>query len=341
MQTFKYLCATLAIASLATFGCSKEEKKTEGGAAAGGEQGAAKPGTPAAAPSAGGKSAFALFPKETNMVVGINLGQISASQLYKQFIEPKIKAEADKEFAEFKAECGFDPMTTIKSIVIGGVMDNNMEPDEDKMLMVIKGVTRDQAVSCAEKMAKKEDSEVEITQEGNFTKVVNKEKGKTMWVAWLDDSTMALSGEEDKAYLEKRISGADGVDQNKDLMDLLGNTDQSAGIWLAVQKPEGAESPGGVEFKGAFASVNLSGGLKVDAGIRQGSPDEAKQTVGQATQMLEQAKAQAGPFGKYLSKIEISANNADVIAKVSMSDAELQEIIQQLGPMLGGMMGGM
>src|SRR5690606_36197878 len=98
-----------------------------------------------------------------------------------------------------------------------------------------------------------------------------------------------------------------GATGNKDMMDLVANTDQKAGLWLAVQKPAGAESPGGVDFKGVFVSVSLSGGLKVDAGIRQGSGDEAKQTVAQATQMLEQAKTEAGPFGKYLSKVEISA----------------------------------
>jgi hypothetical protein len=329
MRTVKYLVAMLAIASLATIGCSKDESKKTG------EPGAARPGSQ----SAGSKAIFALFPEDTNMVVGINLAQISSSQLYKQFVEPKLKAEADKEFAEFKAECGFDPLTTVKEVVVGGVMDQGMEAQEDKMIVVVKGISRQQLTQCAEKMAQKEDKQISVSQEGKFTKV--EKDGETTWIGWLDDTSMAMSPKMDKAMLEQRMSGAGGgANANQELMALVARTDQNSGLWLAMQKPAGAESPGGVDFKGMFASISLSGGLKLDAGIRQNSPDEASATTKQAKEMLEQAKAQAGAFGKYLSKVEISASDADVLARLSLSDAELQEILAQVGPMLGAMLGG-
>lgn len=337
MRNVKYLSAMLAIASLAAFGCSKEEKKA-------GDKQPAQPGQPAtpgaAAPaSPGAKTAFAIFPRDTNMLLGINVSQISSSNLYKQFVEPQIKAQADKEFAEFKAECGFDPFTTIKEVVIGMVMDKDMEPQEDRVLVVVKGLTRKQLSECSEKMAKKEDKKIEVNQEGNFTKLVN--DGETTWIAWLDDATMVAGPKMDKAALEQRIGGKEGVDTDKDMMDLLANTDQKAGIWLTMKKPDGAEAPSeNMDFKAVFGSVNLTGGLKIDAGLRQGSDDEAKKSVADATAMLDKAKQEAGPFGKYLSKIELSARGSDVIAKVSLSDQELQEIIQAAGPLLGAMMGG-
>jgi hypothetical protein len=141
--------------------------------------------------------------------------------------------------------------------------------------------------------------------------------------------------------LEQRMSGAGGgVSANQELMALVAKTDQKAGLWLAMQKPAGGESPGGVDFKGLFASIHLSSGLKVNAGMRQSSADEAKETTTKAKDMLEQARAQAGPFGKYLSKVEIGSKDSDVLVNMSLSDAELQEILAQVGPMLGAMLGG-
>jgi hypothetical protein len=334
MRIVRNLAATLAIASLAIVGCSKDEKnKSPEGAAA---PGAASP----AAQTAGAKSAFAVFTADTNLVVGINLDQIRASQLYKQFLEPMLKSQVDSEFAELKAECGFDPVNAIKEVVIGSTMSESMDAQEDKTIMVVKGLTRAQLSDCAAKMAKKEDKQIEVTQEGTFTKVVDKD-GETVWIGWLDDNTMAMSPKMDKAQLEQRMSGAGGgLSGNKEMMDLVANTDQKAGLWLAMQKPAGAESPAGMDFQSVFASISLTGGIKVDAGVRQGSADEAKKTVGEATQKLEEIKTEAGPFGKYLSKVEISANNADVIVKMSLSDAEVNEILQTAGPLLGGMMGG-
>ncbi len=346
IHKLKFLVVALSVASLATVGCSKDEKKKgddkkgQAGETAkdGDKAGAARATAPKAA--AGAKGAFDVFSKDTGMVMGINLGEISSSNLYKQFVEPQIKAKADKEFAEFKATCGFDPITTIKQVLVGGVMGPDMQPQEDKMLVVVKGMSRKQLTDCAAKMAEKEGEKVELTEEGKFTKVVK--DGETVYLGWMDDMTFAMSPKMEKAALEARLGGADGLSGNKAMMDLLGQTDQKAGMWLAMQKPEGAAAmPSPVPFNAIFASISFKGGLKVDAGIRQASADDAKKTVDQVTQMLDGAKQQAGPFGKYLSKVEISAKDADVIAKVSLSDAELDEIIKTAGPMMGAMMGGM
>jgi hypothetical protein len=324
MRIVKYLVATLAIASLATSGCSKD-----------GEPGAARPG----AQSAAAKVAFPIFPPESNLVMGVNLAQISSSQLYKQFVEPKLKAETDKELAEFKAECGFDPLTTVKEVLIGGAMDQDTAAKNDKMIVVITGISRQQFTQCSEKMAKKEGENLSVSQEGKFTRM--EKDGETVWIGWVDDTTMVAGLKMDRAMLEQRMSGAGGgVSANKELMALVDRTDQSSGVWLAVQKPAGAESPGGVDFEGVFASIHLSSGLRLNAGMRQGSADEATKTTDQAKNMLEQAKAQAGPFGKYLSKVEIGSKDADVLVNVSLSDAELQEILAQVGPLLGMMLGG-
>jgi hypothetical protein len=323
MRTVKYLVASLAIASLATFGCSKGEKKA----------GVARSASQTAA------AAFPILPPDSNMVVGVNFDQIRSSQLYKQFVEPKLKAEADREYSELKAECGFDPLTTIQEVVVGGVMGQDMEAENDKLIVVVSGISRQQLTQCAEKMAQKEDKNISVTQDGKFTKV--EKDGEAMWIGWLDDTTLATSPKMDKAALEQRMSGAGGgAKANQELMALVAKTDQKAGLWLAMQKPAGADSPADVDFKAVFASIDLSGGLKVDAGMRQSSADEAKETTTKAKELLEEVKAQAGDFGKYLSQIEISSDDADVLARMSLSDAELKEILAQVGPMLGAMLGG-
>jgi hypothetical protein len=154
--------------------------------------------------------------------------------------------------------------------------------------------------------------------------------------------------ENNKDWLNERLTSSDGLDKNAEIMDLLKNVDTGATLWMAMKPAAGADSPlsgfpGGAKPTAVFASIQLTSGLKVDAGLRFASADEAKQTADMGAQVMEQAKADP-TMGKFIAKSSMKANGNDVIVKVDLNEAELDELLkmvqQQLGPMMMMMMGG-
>src|SRR5512139_2329192 len=110
MARQRWLVAVLAI-SLSVVACKKkEEAKTDkgSGAAEKSDPGAAKKDT---APAVAAKDDLGLIPVDSEAVIGLNWGQLQGSPLWKQFVEPEMKkdAEFNKNMDDFKSRCGFDP----------------------------------------------------------------------------------------------------------------------------------------------------------------------------------------------------------------------------------------
>lgn len=328
IRKLQCLVAALSLSLLAAAGCSKDKEAGKEGA-----EGAAKTGDPAAAAATG---RFSYLPADSNLVLGVNVAQIRGSKLFKDMAEPIIMQQAGGDYEKFKTACGFDPLDQVKSLTVGGNTSIN-----DKVAISVKGINADQLKKCGEAVAAAQGEKMEIAQEGSLTKVVS--DGQTSWIGWADDTTMVTSGD-NKALLEQLMGSKETL--GKDLMELVGKVDTDAALWLAVLDNGDANSPlasAPVKVKAAYGSINLSGGLAINAALRQTSPEEAQKTVADFTAQLEQFKQ--SPYGKYVSKLELKASETDVLVKLALNDAELQELmqdpsIQALGAMMGmGAMG--
>lgn len=323
IRKLQCLVAALSLSLLAAAGCDKNKDKEAGKE---GAEGAAKSGDPAAA-----AGRFTYLPADSNLVLGVNVAQIRGSKLFKDMAEPIIKAQAGEDYEKIKTACGFDPLDQVKSLTVGGNTSIN-----DKVAISIKGINADQLKKCGEAVAASQGEKLEISQEGALTKIVS--SGQTSWVGWADDTTMVTSGD-NKALLEQLMGSKETL--GKDLMEMVSKVNTDSALWLAVRDNGDANSPlanAPVKVKAAYGSINLSEGLAIDAALRQSSPEEAQKTVADFTAQLEQFKQ--SPYGKYVSKLEIKASESDVLVKLALNDAELQELmkdpsIQALGAMMG------
>ncbi len=336
---------TVGIAALAFAGCDKDKKDKKGGdtpAAKGGGE-AAGPGAARAKGGGSAKSAFNLLPSSSNMVLGINVGALRGTALWKQYA-PMIKQQAGEEFKEFTATCGIDPFTAVDSVVIGGDTAN-----EKNMVVAIKGnVPKAKVLECAKKMAEKEGEKIEIKEDGDLVGF-SEDGGDTMWVAWLADGTIVTGGgaENNPDWLKGVISGKDSITSNKEFMGLVNSTDSNASVWFAMQPPADDNPfqgmPTGEPPTALFASVDLKSGLKLDAGMRFKSADGAKALAEQANAAMGGMKSDPN-VGKYIEKTKVSTSGNDLIVKIDLNQAEFDELMQQLQqqlPMLMMMMGGM
>lgn len=333
-----------AALALALGGCKKE--KDEGakggetaGEAKGGEAAGDSPSAAAGAASAGvaGKG-FAVFPADSGMIIGINFDSVRKSGLWEKY-KPMIEQQMASEMADIKEACGIDPMTMLESAIVGA------NPTTEAAVVVVKGIPRATMKDCGTKMAAKEGKKIEITEEGNLNHIVA--DGEETWIAWLDDTTMVMSPEQDKAYIEARAAGEGGLAEGSKLMELLKNVDTSASVYLvgdiAQMGPAASAVPGG---EGLFASIKLTDGLSIDAGMRFGTADSAKAMTDMANQQMQAMKGQGLPpaFGKVIDKAKVKTVDKDMVVQLSLTGAELEEVskaVQGMAGMLGGGLGGM
>src|SRR5215510_16184836 len=87
---------------------------------------------------AAGTDDMSLLPADSEVVFGLNLSQLQQSQLWKQFIEPRMATgETQRKMNEFKARCGWDPMTAMSSLAFGG---KEMEGNKPAIVLVMHGI---------------------------------------------------------------------------------------------------------------------------------------------------------------------------------------------------------
>jgi hypothetical protein len=330
------LVGAAAMLALAVTACKKEENKGPG--AAGGAGGGAGP-VPA-------QTGFAVFPASSKMIFGVSLTSARSSALWGMY-KDQVEAAMTKEFAEFKTNCGFDPFSQLQTVVVGG------DPDAKELVIVAKGIQREQIKTCGQKMASQKGKKFVVTDEGNLAQYeIDNEK---VWGAWLDASTIVLSPEKDKAYVTQRAAGQAGLGDSAEVMSLLKNVDTSATFYLVSTADAWANSGQAGEMikgtmkgaKGIFASIKLTDGLSLDAGVRFDTAENAKTFTATAQSQLDMAKGQQMPpqlagLTQAIEKAKISQNGNDTIIQLQLTNEQLKQLasfFMQMSQAFGGMAG--
>lgn len=289
-------------------------------------------------------ASYAMFPENSEMVAGLAFASVRESALWEHYWDTIVSAiDADNEFADAQEACGFDPFAKLENVMIGGETGN-----EDELLIVVEGFSRDEITSCAEAVAALQDEELEITADGDFDKLSDGD-GDGIWLAWIGDRTMATGGpalegddDEGRAWLEQRVSGEAGLAADSPLAQLVeDHVERHAGLWFGMipddDGPVGGEMAlaGGPQPQAIFGSIAPSDGLDIAAGLRFSSADEAQELHETATQMLPLVKAQAGELEAVIDNAELSVEDTDMLVSLSLSQEELAQLVDGVTEMFG------
>jgi hypothetical protein len=245
-------------------------------------------------------------------------------------------ASVSKELTEVKGACGFDPIAALQGVYVGV---NTAKSDDP--VVVVNGFHRDQLEKCFGAMAEKDGEKVEVTRDGAITMVKSSDKDQA--IGWINDSTMVMvPNQSDAAFLKERIAGTGGLGDNPDFSSVLGAADQSAPLWFAGHFQDGSPAADGLgkmmmgaKPLGFYGNLGFAEGLQVDVGLRFGTAEEASQLLEKVKPMLGVAKGQLGPAGKLVDKLQLAAADKDMTVKLSLSNADLEQLQQLAGPMLG------
>ena len=311
----------LGLTVLAVLGACKKE-----GSSATGDKSEASGG-------AAGADDMSLLPADSEVVFGLNLAQLQQSQLWKQFIEPKMASgETQKKMNEFKARCGWDPMTAMSSLAFGG---KDMDGNKPAIVLVMHGLDKTKALDCLDK------SKDEITKDGTeMTKdgdvvVIKDKNGDSGALTFVNNSTAVLAfggGRGTSAGVKALVSGAGALKTSPTFVEMYKKVKTSDSLWGVAGGKVLDKLP--IKATAAYGSLNVTDGLAVDLRVKFEKAEDATQ----ATSMINSQTKQAA---QYFDKAEFTSDGTEMHGVVAMSNQKLQQMIQQFGPMLGMAVGGM
>jgi hypothetical protein len=283
-------------------------------------------------------SDLSLLPADSEMVIGINLGQLQQSALYKQFAS-KFMDKAAGGLAEFKAACGFDPMESIKSMAMG--MKNLGGGGVPDGAVVIHGPDKAKVMACLDKAKDKaKEKGTEITVDGDVVLMKDKTGAQTAFM-FVNDSTMlgTIGTKGNADGVKEAAKGASALKTSATFVDMYSKINTQDSVWALVNgNSKMLDKAGalGVKPKAIFGSLNLSDGLTVDVRVRMATPDEVKGFVGMAQGQI------GNPQVKQLfDQLDVVGDGTDAKITVKMSAEKLKALASMVGNMMGGMMGGM
>lgn len=316
---------TSLVVSLALVAAASACKKEGDGAAGGG----------GAAGAAG--SDLNVVPADSDFVLGIDLAKLRDSALFKEYGN-KVMQEATKDIAEFKANCGFDPLETMKSVSMGIKM---LSGDKGRGSVVFHSTApRDKLKACLEKS--KADAEAKgnkMVIDGDIAFITPKNGDGHIAITWLgSDGVVALINDRPwtKDTVTQALAGKGSVKDSKAFSEAYKSIKKGQTLWFYVngesemaQQAKGA----GVDATAFLGSVDVSDALSAEVRARLKSADAAAAAA-------KMAESQLGQVKMMVPNVSAKADGNDLKINVDLSNKELKSLMSMFGGMLGGMGGG-
>jgi len=298
-----------------------------------------------AADKSGGKSGagnavfgedLALIPRDSEVVLGINVSQVQQSGLWKKFVEPALMTgDAMRRISDFKTKCGIDPMTAVKSISIGMKGAAGGKPEG---VAVVHGMYKTKALACLDTM--KDDMAkdgTELSHDGDVVVFKNTKGGPQVAMQYVNDTTaLAVFGEQvNAASVAAAQASGQTLKSSQPFLEMFGKINPGESLWLLLSgKMLDKGAALGVKATAVFGSINVTDGLTLDLRVQFATPDDA-------TKFAELAKSQAQQAAKMFDKADVTPEGKEVKFSIALSSQKLDALIAQAKGLLSAFGGGM
>jgi hypothetical protein len=309
-----WLVVLLAVGSVAVAACKKDEKSDS-------------PTGVKSAEVASGDD-LSLLPADSELVLGVNAGQLTQSALWKQLFEAVRAQKKLGKLDDFVAKCGYDPTTSVKTVAAGVKGFDGNSPDG---VIVVHGLDKTKTLSCMDKM-KPEMAEhgTEVTQEGDVFLMKNKQGGPTA-VTFINDSTavMVIGSNATAAGVKSVIAGSSPLKSSAAFTAMYSKLKTTDSLWFLLNgKVLDKAAMIGAKPKGVFGSLNVTDGLSLDTKIQV-------ETADAATAVAADLKQKSQMAATMVDKLDVTSEGDLVKVSVVLSNQKLQALIAQFGAMFG------
>ncbi|CAN5858144.1 hypothetical protein BH11MYX2_BH11MYX2_05690 [soil metagenome] len=142
----------------------------------------------------------------------------------------------------------------------------------------------------------------------------------------------------DRKALEADIAGLSAGTAEKDtaLLDLMKTVDRTKPIWFVGNA---AGTPAEAKIGAVRGWIDITNGLAIDASVEMKDKAMADQIIQGVPQMKQQAGAMGGAVGDIVKSLAVVKEGDAIRFKVTITNDQLQKVMDQVGPMMGGAFG--
>ena len=267
------------------------------------------------------------LPVDSEVVLSIDAGLLRASALWGT-IEPALSAKAGHALAQFRTQCGVDPLQSVRQIAMGfkGLGDA-LGPSG---VFVVRGLDRKAITACLDHLV---GADPRVTVANGVVQVKSAPGQPPAALAFAGGSTLvmvigpAASSEE----LSRVIRGGAPLRGSPAFLELVGRIATQRTAWFALNgnaRVFDQLSPLGIRPKAFIGSVDLANGLAAEARLRLDTEASAQNLAGLGQNQIAQARG-------LVDEIELSSEDADVVLRIGMTQEQLATIVRMVGALAG------
>jgi hypothetical protein len=268
---------------------------------------------------------LSLLPLDSEIVLGVDVTQLSHSEVWQKYITPKLTKFDGLQ--KFKALCGFDLLASLKSVAVG-IRNPEKSPSG---LIVLHGLDRAKSMTCFdnEGIAEVEKDGTKVVMDGPAVLLTNNE-GEHVGFTFVDDTTaVAVIGADGatKDSIGRASDGTHGIKGSAAFAAMYDDLNKHDSIWLLARGSALSQLTAmGVNAKAVFGSVNVTDGVALDARIRFGTPDETSRVV-----TMLQGQFANGQVKAFFDRLDCTSDGSDAHIVVAASQNKLATMAGMLG----------
>ncbi|HWU87916.1 MAG TPA: hypothetical protein VN253_11605 [Kofleriaceae bacterium] len=284
--------------------------------------------------AASAADALAFLPADSEFVLGLDMRQVVASPLWKQF-EQRLMQRVGKPLQEFKAACGYDPILTLRTMTIGVKV---VRGDDPEGVFVVRGPDRDKTLGCMRSPVFAKDGRT-ITVDRGVVTIPGKGAGDSPTVMTFVDASTAVfmtGPQATRAQLEAALASGAPLRKSRAFSELWSGVDPKQTLWIVVNGSSKMFDPLAslaARPKSVVGSLSLANGLSASGRVRFDSAD-------QATQYASMLQGQLGMAKPMVEEVDVAADGPDLTLRLAMTVSQIESIVAMMGGMLGGGAGG-
>jgi len=281
---------------------------------------------------AGDKAAWtaakANLPKDTTVLVGLDLTQLTKSTLFTMAFPLILSQQPDvKEGLDLiKSTCNLDPLKVVTNVVVG--TDDTQK--HGAMFVSLAGVDQPKIVSCMEAVAKAKgnDAKVGVTTDGKITELSVGDK--KVYLTWIGTNVIALPLDfANKADLTAWT--AKGLAKSK-VGKAMTKVNTGSAMWAVSAVAKDIDDK--MKMKLGYGSVAMgSSTITADLHVQLGSAADAKAAAEKAQKeltTLAQSPGLAANLQKLLGGITVTSVTDELQVKGSMPETEVLQLVGAL-----------
>jgi len=268
------------------------------------------------------------LPVDSEVVVSLDANQLRASGLWKA-LEPVVSAKAGDGLARLRAQCSVDPLRSIKQVAIG--FKGFEDAAGPSGVVVVRGLDRNVLMACMDRLI---EANPRITVASGVVAVKAVPGAHPGAFTFANASTLVvvLGPTASPEQLAAVIQGGSPMRGSPMFVELLGQIQVRSTAWFALNgnaKVFDKMSALGFRPAAITGSVVLANGFTGAVRMRLDSEDSARK-------LAALGQAQLGPAKALADEIALTADGADVVLRVVMSQGQLEAFAGIFGAFTAG-----